>query len=139
MSAHCVSHLHLHRLSGCRWTGRAGSCSQKFELVLPLHDAYGPGCLLHPPACLPACSSVWPFAGKFYTGRVAAATKNPEEEVWWQSMQLTIDSYGMIQKARVDPDLFGVRPDELMGQSVAFCIDVFRAMVSGDPPLPPCL
>ena len=86
---------------------------------------------LHSPPAQP----VWPCAGKFYTGRVAAATKNPEEEVWWQTMQLTIDSYGMIQKARVDPDLFGVRPDELMGQSVAFCIDVFRAMVSGDPQL----
>ena len=83
----------------------------------------------------PPAQLVWPSAGKFYTGRVAAATKNPGEEVWWQTMQLTIDSYGMIQKCRVDPELFGVRPDELMGQSVAFCIDVFRAMVSGDPQL----
>lgn len=44
-------------------------------------------------------------------------------------MHVIIDSFGIISKARSDPALFGVKTEELMGQSVAFCIDLFRAMI----------
>ena len=44
-------------------------------------------------------------------------------------MHVIIDSFGIIAKARSDPALFGVKTEELMGQSVAFCIDYFRAMI----------
>lgn len=44
-------------------------------------------------------------------------------------MHVIIDSFGIISKARSDPALFGVKSEELMGQSVAFCIDYFRAIL----------
>lgn len=66
-------------------------------------------------------------AGKVWTARIAAAT--PEQQVAWHTMHVIIDSFGIISKARSDPALFGVKTEELMGQSVAFCIDLFRAMI----------
>ena len=45
-------------------------------------------------------------------------------------MHVIIDTFGIISKARSDPALFGVKTDELMGQSVSFCIDYFRAMIA---------
>ena len=66
-------------------------------------------------------------AGKVWTARIAAAT--PEQQVAWHTMHVIIDSFGIISKARSDPALFGVKAEELMGQSVAFCIDLFRAMI----------
>ncbi|DBA80194.1 TPA: hypothetical protein ACH3X2_007658 [Trebouxia sp. C0005] len=65
--------------------------------------------------------------GKVWTARIAAAT--PEQQVAWHTMHVIIDSFGIISKARSDPALFGVKTEELMGQSVAFCIDLFRAMI----------
>ena len=44
-------------------------------------------------------------------------------------MHVIIDNHGIIFKARSDPALFGVKTEELMGQSVAFCIDYFRAII----------
>lgn len=67
------------------------------------------------------------FAGKIWTARIAAAT--PEQQVAWHTMHVIIDSFGIISKARSDPAMFGVKTEELMGQSVAFCIDYFRAMI----------
>lgn len=66
-------------------------------------------------------------AGKIWTARIAAAT--PEQQVAWHTMHVIIDSHGIIFKARSDPALFGVKTEELMGQSVAFCIDYFRAII----------
>ncbi|KAL3155070.1 hypothetical protein ABBQ38_011135 [Trebouxia sp. C0009 RCD-2024] len=65
--------------------------------------------------------------GKIWTARIAAAT--PEQQVAWHTMHVIIDSFGIIFKARSDPALFGVKTEELMGQSVAFCIDYFRIML----------
>ena len=67
------------------------------------------------------------YAGKVWTARIAPAT--PEQQVAWHTMHVIIDSFGIISKARSDPALFGVKTEELMGQSVAFCIDYFRAMI----------
>lgn len=66
-------------------------------------------------------------AGKIWTARIAAAT--PEQQVAWHTMHVIIDNHGIIFKARSDPALFGVKTEELMGQSVAFCIDYFRAII----------
>ena len=66
-------------------------------------------------------------AGKIWTARIAAAT--PEQQVAWHTMHVIIDFFGIIFKARSDPALFGVKTEELMGQSVAFCIDYFRVMI----------
>ena len=66
-------------------------------------------------------------AGKIWTARIAAAT--PEQQVAWHTMHVIIDNHGIIFKARSDPALFGVKTEELMGQSVAFCIDYFHAII----------
>lgn len=66
-------------------------------------------------------------AGKIWTSRIAPAT--PEQQVAWHTMHVIIDNHGIIFKARSDPALFGVKTEELMGQSVAFCIDYFRAII----------
>lgn len=66
-------------------------------------------------------------AGKIWTARIAAAT--PEQQVAWHTMHVIIDSFGIIFKARSDPALFGVKTEELMGQTVAFCIDYFRVII----------
>ena len=66
-------------------------------------------------------------AGKIWTARIAAAT--PEQQGAWHTMHVIVDSFGIIFKARSDPALFGVKTEELMGQSVAFCIDYFRNII----------
>ena len=66
-------------------------------------------------------------AGKVWTARIAAAT--PEQQVAWHTMHVIVDNFGIISKARSDPAMFGVKTEELMGQSVSFCIDYFRAMI----------
>ena len=75
--------------------------------------------------CVLKCSPL--FAGKVWTARIAKAT--PEQQIAWHTMHVVIDSFGMIQKGRADPALFGVKTEELIGQSVAFCIDHFRHMI----------
>lgn len=86
------------------------------------------------PVTVSVCSAklqtaTWPLtlAGKIWTARIAAAT--PEQQVAWHTMHVIIDPFGIISKARSDPALFGVKTEELLGQSVAFCIDLFRAMI----------
>lgn len=44
-------------------------------------------------------------------------------------MHVVIDSFGIISNGRSDPAMFGVKTEELIGQSVAFCIDHFRHMI----------
>ncbi len=73
------------------------------------------------------CSIHCSNTGKVWTARIAPAT--PEQQVAWHTMHVIMDTFGIISKARSDPGLFGVKTEELMGQSVAFCIDYFRAMI----------
>lgn len=71
-----------------------------------------------------SCSFI---TGKVWTARIAKAT--PEQQIAWHTMHIVIDSFGIISKGRADPALFGVKTEELIGQSVAFCIDHFRHMI----------
>lgn len=123
------------------------SCSSRLQLLLQMQHvghfaavAMAPVQLLTPTSQKRQCStSVVKLAqgryrqasllaaGKIWTARIAAAT--PEQQVAWHTMHVIIDIHGIIFKARSDPALFGVKTEELMGQSVAFCIDYFCAII----------